>query len=158
MIDIKNFQVVNGGQTLRTIHEFKNMDPDNLENFLCEGEILVRIFKTGSSNELTNKIAEYTNSQNAISIIDLKSLSSEQTDIEQILDDNNIIYARKIGETGISDKKEYEHKISLEKFAQLLFSIQGNPDKASNQKKRFLKSIMTKLLVKKTLILVNLHI
>lgn len=151
-IDINNFQVVNGGQTLRTIHNFNRQSPDNLENYLCDAEILVRVFKTGSNNILTNRIAEYTNSQNAISIIDLKSIATEQTQIEQILDDNKIIYARKIGDTGISKDKEYEYKISLEKFAQILFSLHGNPDKASNQKRKYLKNIMMKHLEKKILI------
>ena len=85
---------------------------------------------------IRNKIAEYTNSQNAISNIDLKSLSAEQIQIEQFLDANDIIYARKIGDTGISSSKTYTHKISMEKFGQILFSVQGFPEKASNQKKQ----------------------
>lgn len=135
LINIKNFQVVNGGQTLRSIYKFKSLDSDNLVNFLGEAEILVRVFKTGEQDDLSRKIAEYTNSQNAISAIDLKSITTEQIEIEQILNDNNIIYARKIGDTGM-EEKNYKHKISLEKFAQILFSIQGNPDKATNQKKK----------------------
>lgn len=134
LITISNFQVVNGGQTLRTIHKFNNMDEHNLEKYLCDGEILVRIFKTNT--KLANKIAEYTNSQNAISIIDLKSLATEQIQIEQILDNNNIIYTRKAGDTGLIPRKKYDYKISLEKFAQILYSIQGHPEKASNQKKK----------------------
>ncbi len=134
-IKIENFQVVNGGQTLRTIHSFNSKDKDNLNSFLSDCEILVRIFKTGATDGLINKIAEYTNSQNAISVIDLKSLAYEQIQIEQFLDENNIIYARKVGDTGISKSKVYEHKISMEKFAQILYSLKGFPEKASNQKK-----------------------
>ncbi|MCU9811836.1 AIPR family protein [Paraclostridium sp. AKS81] len=134
-ITIKNFQVVNGGQTLRAIHEFNRYDASNLEKYLTEGEVLVKIFKTGCSN-LNNKISEYTNSQNAISMINLKSVASEQIQIEQILDSNNIVYSRKTGDLGINEEKEYIHKISMEKFGQILFSRQGNPDKASNQKKK----------------------
>lgn len=48
-IVITNFQVVNGGQTLRTIHNFNNKDKDNLNNFLSNSEILIRIFKTGTT-------------------------------------------------------------------------------------------------------------
>ena len=133
LITIKNFQVVNGGQTLRSIHDFNSMDKSNLEQYLTEGEILVKLFKTGSS-KLTNKISEYTNSQNAISMINLKAVAAEQIQIEQILDNSGIVYARKTGDTGIDEDKEYRHKISMEKFGQILFSKQGNPDKASNQK------------------------
>ncbi|MDM0609997.1 AIPR family protein [Clostridium perfringens] len=135
IIEINDFQVVNGGQTLRSIYEFKKADSDNMNNYLEDAEVLVKIFKTGENDELKRKIAEYTNSQNAISIIDLKSITTEQIEIEQFLNNKDIIYARKIGDTGI-EEKSYKHKISLEKFAQILFSIQGHPDKASNQKKK----------------------
>lgn len=133
--DLSDIQVVNGGQTLRTLHEFNNADKSNLNSYLIYSEILVRIFKTGNNPELTSNIAEYTNSQNAISPIDLKSISHTQMQIEQFLDANNILYARKVGDTGTPEKK-YKYKISMEKFAQIIFSINGNPEKASNQKKK----------------------
>lgn len=135
-IIISDFQVVNGGQTLRTLHRFNQSESDNISKYLSNSELLIRVFKTSSTSNIRNKIAEYTNSQNAISNIDLKSLSSEQIQIEQFLDENNIIYARKIGDTGITPTKAYEHKISMEKFGQVLFSKQGFPEKASNQKKQ----------------------
>jgi len=56
--------------------------------------------------------------------------------IEQFLDTKNIIYARKSGDTGLTPGKTYTHKISMEKFGQILFAIQGYPEKASNQKKK----------------------
>jgi len=135
-ITVKDFQVVNGGQTLRTLHKFNQQDKDNIIGYLSNCELLIRIFKTATENNIRNKIAEYTNSQNAISSIDLKSLSSYQIQIEQFLEEHDIIYARKIGDTGVSPSKDYVHKISMEKFGQILFSIQGHPEKASNQKKQ----------------------
>jgi len=135
-LEIRNLQIVNGGQTIRTIHDFNESDNENIQQYLSDAEILVRIFKTRKSDKLINKIAEYTNSQNAISVIDLKSLAYEQLEIERFLDEHNIIYARKIGDTGVSEDKNYKYKISLEKFGQILFSINGHPEKASNQKKR----------------------
>ena len=134
-LELDNLQIVNGGQTIRCIHNFNNSNEDNIDQYLAKAEILVRIFKTTHDSGLTNKIAEYTNSQNAISVIDLKSLAYEQLEIEKFLEEHDIIYARKIGDTGSADK-EYKYKISLEKFGQILFSINGNPEKASNQKKR----------------------
>ena len=133
-LELKNFQVLNGGQTLRTIHNFNQADANNLTEYLSRGEVLVRIFTT--SDDSINKIAEYTNSQNSISNVDLKSLSSEQILLEQYLDEHNIIYARKRGDIGLDDTKEYIHKISMEKFGQILFSIRGNPHKATSQKKQ----------------------
>ncbi len=94
---------------------------------------MVRIFNA-SNSDAVNKIAEYTNSQNSISNVDLKSLSTLQIQLEQLLDEHNIIYSRKNGDTGMNDKKEYRYKISMEQFGQILFAIQGNPEKSSNQK------------------------
>lgn len=135
-LSIKGFQVLNGGQTLRTIHKFNQQDSDNIEEYLSKSEVLVRVFKTTHDNELNNKIAEFTNSQNSISNIDLKSLRTEQIQLEQFLDEKNIIYSRKSGDTGLSGNKDYKHKISMERFGQVLFSLKGNPHKASNQKKQ----------------------
>lgn len=135
-LKIKSLQVLNGGQTLRTIHSFNNQDEKYIEDYLAKSEVLVRIFKTLKNKDLNNKIAEFTNSQNSISNIDLKSLRTEQIHLEQFLDDHDIIYARKNGDTGLSQEKNYKHKISMERFGQILFSIKGNPQKASNQKKQ----------------------
>lgn len=133
-LTIEDFQVLNGGQTLRTIHNFNNQDKENISNFLSCSEVLVRIFTT--NDEYINKIAEYTNSQNSISSVDLKSLSKEQIELEQFLDEHNIIYARKTGDTGLSNDKVYAHKISMEKYGQILYSLKGFPEKATNQKKQ----------------------
>ncbi|RJS63036.1 AIPR family protein [Priestia filamentosa] len=136
-IVLDNYQVVNGGQTLRTLYEFKDSHYD--EEILNKAHILVRIFKTGKQEGLTNKIAEFTNSQNAISPVDLKSLDSLQIKIEQILKDNGILYVRKVGDLGETDT-EYEHRISMERFGQLQYSKLGHPDRASSQKKRIFES------------------
>lgn len=135
ILDLESIQVLNGGQTLRTIHAFNSEDPKHLEDYLSNSEVLIRIFKTATDQELNNKIAEYTNSQNSISNVDLKSLRTEQLKIEQYLDDFNIIYARKSGDTGLKDDKSYDHKISMEKFGQILISYFGMPERATNQKK-----------------------
>lgn len=136
-IELDGLQVVNGGQTLKTIYEFK----DNKFNAeaLASAHILVRLFATGIEKGLTNKIAEYTNSQNAISSIDLKSLDSLQIQIEQFLKEKNILYVRKVGDLGESSVK-YDIRISMEKFAQVLYSLLGYPDRASNQKKRLFEN------------------
>lgn len=135
-ISIKSIQVLNGGQTLRTIHSFNSLDEKNIEEYLSKAEVLVRIFKASSENKLNNSIAEFTNSQNSISSIDLKSLRSEQLQLEQFLDEHNIIYSRKSGDTGLDERKNYIHKISMERFGQILFSLKGHPEKATNQKKQ----------------------
>ncbi|EOC1278589.1 AIPR family protein, partial [Cronobacter turicensis] len=132
-ISLTGIQVLNGGQTLRTLHDFNAADKTHITDFLSKSEILVRIFNA-SNSETANKIAEYTNSQNSISSVDLKSLSTLQIQIEQLLDENDIIYSRKNGDTGMDDKKDYRYKISMEQFGQILFALQGSPEKSSNQK------------------------
>lgn len=132
-ISISDFQVLNGGQTLRTLHNFNAQDNSHISEFLSKSEVLVRIFNA-SNSDAVNKIAEYTNSQNSISNVDLKSLSTLQIQLEQLLDEHDIIYSRKNGDTGMNDQKDYKYKISMELFGQILFAIQGNPEKSSNQK------------------------
>lgn len=134
-LNLDSIQVLNGGQSLRTIHSFNSEDSKHLEDYLSKSEVLVRIFKTSKDSSLNNKIAEYTNSQNSISNVDLKSLRSEQLQIEQYLDEHNIIYSRKTGDTGLSSSKSYKHKISMERFGQVLMSLKGMPERATNQKK-----------------------
>lgn len=48
---------------------------------------------------------------------------------------DDILYVRKVGETGL-DNRTYKLRISMEKFAQIVYSSMGFPDRASNQKKR----------------------
>lgn len=132
-IVLSNYQIVNGGQTLRSIYKFKEENRDNLEN-LVHANVLVRIFKTGNERSLINKIAEYTNSQNAISPIDLKSVDGIQLDLERNLYEHGIHYIRKNGIDPIDD--EFEYRISMTKIGQLLLSYYGHPEKASNQKKK----------------------
>lgn len=137
LMTIEGFQIVNGGQTLRTIYEFKDKSFD--ETKLTESRVLVRIFQTEDNNILTNNIAEFTNSQNAISNADLKSVSNLQIQIEMALKENDILYVRKVGDTG-EDDKQYKYRISMERMAQIIYSKLGYPDRATNQKKRLFET------------------
>lgn len=130
---IEGFQIVNGGQTLRSIYKYKDRD-FNEEN-LVKAEVLVRLFKTEFDEELTNDIAEYTNSQNAISSIDLKSISNLQIKIEKYLETEGIDYVRKAGDV-MSKQKEFSVRISMDKLAQIIYSYKGYPDRATNQKNK----------------------
>jgi len=136
IINLEGIQIVNGGQTLRSIHKFNLKDASHVVDYLSKAEVLVRLFLIDDEDDTKNKIAEFTNSQNSIYPVDLKSLRPEQIQLEQYLDEKNIIYSRKSGDTGIDDNKNYIHKISMERFGQILFSLKGNPEKASNQKKQ----------------------
>lgn len=144
-ISLKNLQVVNGGQTLRSIYRFHEENKKNKN--LSVAQVLVRILNISKDEKLDNKIAEYTNSQNAISVIDLKSLRDEQIKIEQYLSEHKILYVRKSGDTG-NDNIEYKKRISMERFGQILFSLNGFPEKASNQKRSIFDEEYENLFVK----------
>ena len=125
---LDGFQIVNGGQTLRSIYKFKDEKFD--ENALATAEILVRIFQTAEDGELTNDIAEFTNSQNAISTVDLKSISNIQIKIEEYFKSKDIDYIRKIDKVA----KKSIRSITMERMAQILYSKMGYPERVTSQK------------------------
>lgn len=138
-ISLKGFQVINGGQTLRTIHRFHQDDKQNIIDYLSNAQILVRIFKTASNVDLNNRIAEYTNSQNSISEVDLKSNRKEQIQLEKYLLENKVIYKRKSGDSKIIMRDEIDtrcyRQVSMERLGQILYSTNGFPHRASSRKK-----------------------
>ncbi|MFH7565410.1 AIPR family protein [Oceanimonas smirnovii] len=134
-IELYNIQIVNGGQTVRTIHDFNKEDKDHLENYLYDAEVLVRMFMPDSEIDEAHKIAEFTNSQNPIKAVNLKSLASEQINIEKFLEEHGIAYARKAGDTGSQDEIEYRYTIGMETFGKILKARFGQPDKATSSVK-----------------------
>lgn len=131
-LQIRDFQVLNGGQTLRTIHKFNRINRENI-NKLSQASVLVRVMKI-AEDDLKSKISEYTNSQNAISQIDLKSMRTEQVQLQSFLSSHNILYIRKNGDTG-EDNKDYKCTVTLQQMGQILYAIKGYPGQVSNKKK-----------------------
>lgn len=134
-IVLDGFQVVNGGQTLRTIYNWKDAHFD--EDKMSTASVLVRCFNTGDEADLSNRIAEYTNSQSSINPSDLKSIDPLQIEIEKYLADQQILYVRKVGDTGDTTAIEnYTWSITMEKLAQILYTLQGHPERVGTQKKK----------------------
>lgn len=152
-IELQNFQVINGGQTLKTLHLFNKEDSNHITDYLNKAQVLLRVFKTESDSELNSLIAEYTNSQNTISVMDLKSLRPEQLKLEKLLDEHDILYSRKSGDTGSIKLKPYRIQISMEKFGQILMSHSGHPEKATNDKKSIFDKEYNSLFIENTLLL-----
>lgn len=146
-IELSDFQILNGGQTLRTVHDFNKEDINNVSEYLSKAEVLVRVFKTQKHLELNSEIAEFTNSQNAISNVDLKSLRKEQLTLEQYLQSNDILYSRKTGNTGVKQTRNYKIQISMEKFGQILMAYQDMPEKAVNSKKSIFDKYYDRLFI-----------
>lgn len=131
-LQIKDFQVLNGGQTLRTIHKFNRINRENIKK-LSQASVLVRVMKV-AEDDLKSKISEYTNSQNAISRMDLKSMRTEQVQLQSFLSSHNILYIRKNGDTG-EDNKDYKCTVNIEQMGQILYAVKGYPGQVSNKKK-----------------------
>jgi hypothetical protein len=143
-LDIKNFQVLNGGQTLRTIHQFNRKNDANLTESIVKAEVLVRILNVTDPN-LKNCIAEYTNSQNAIDLIDLKSLRKEQIDLETFFREHKILYARKKGQTDLT-LNNAKFQIGIQRLGQILTStIRHRPEESSNKKKEIFSTYYDEL-------------
>lgn len=133
---ISDLQVLNGGQTLRTIHNFNEKNKTSGLGNLQKAEILVRVFKV-TDKLLMNRIAEFTNSQNAITNRDLKSISSDQIKLEKFLAEYSIKYIRKNGDVGIDKASniKFNYTISMEKLGQILYAVKGAPENATNKKR-----------------------
>ena len=131
LFELQNFQIVNGGQTIRSIYEYlMGQDVNKIAN-LRKASVLVRIFKVSSDDCLKNKIAEYTNSQNAISAKDLKSVDQKQIQIEAYLKPFNIQYIRK---TATNPPSNDQYRLGMETLAKIIFSALGFPEKVTSQK------------------------
>lgn len=135
-IKISNFQVVNGGQTLRSIHSY--LKNSQSEDFLSNARVLIRIFNI-KEDEQKLKIAEFTNSQNAVSTHDLKSITSFQINLESFLKEKEIKYIRKAGDLGsINEIMKDWYKIDIKLLAQIIYSSKGHPyQSASSTAKLF---------------------
>lgn len=140
LFKITNAQIVNGGQTIRAISDYikENNQSQGFSN-ITKAFVTLRIFEVGnythsSENQLGNSIAKYTNSQNKIIPVDLRSLEKEQFEIEKYLDEHNIYYQRKRDKSIKDMEKDYEYEMQLEKMGQIIYASLGYPHKAVNQK------------------------
>ena len=134
-LTMNGFQIVNGGQTLRSIYSFCNTSFDSKK--LLDSEVLLRILKV-NNEKMKSHIAEYTNSQNAITYSDLKSVALLQRQLEAYLKQKSINYLRKAGDYKHIEATDYT--ISMIKTAQIIYSYIGNPHKAGNQRRKLFKN------------------
>lgn len=161
-LSLQNFQVLNGGQTLRTIHSFNQQNPQYISDNLSKAEILVRILKV-TDNSLKNKIGEYTNSQNAIKVSDLKALRKEQLELDTFLANNDILYIRKRGDDGADSNRNFKYILGMERLGQILWTAQGHPEMVSNKKSEIFTNRYDSLfgtddlISQKTVDLINLY-
>lgn len=90
IIELKNIQIVNGGQTSNALFEASLLDAERLADVL----ILVRIIET-KSQSVSLSIAESTNSQTPIKSRDLRSNDDTQKKLEEAFESMGLCYERK---------------------------------------------------------------
>lgn len=90
IVELKNIQIVNGGQTSNALFEAYNIDSEKLNDVL----VLLRIIETKSQN-VSLSIAESTNSQTPIKSRDLRSNDETQKKLEEAFLELGLFYERK---------------------------------------------------------------
>lgn len=104
-VKLKNFSIVNGGQTTSLIHKSKEINKDNDLFLPCK--IIKTIGETEDEKNLFSlEIAKATNSQKAIKDIDLKANAPEQIRFGRAMRNEGIFYQTKRGEEIPKDYKE----------------------------------------------------
>ena len=98
-VQLKNMQVINGGQTCKTIQETLN---GSLSNMVGESAyLLIRIYQLPDTHkEFVQDITYATNSQNPVDLRDLRSNEGMQKQLELGLSDLGYTYKRQREEGG----------------------------------------------------------
>ena len=104
-IKIKNLQIVNGGQTAKTLTRVVNDIPDEIHILLR----LTKISDTTKVSKISKEIARASNTQNAIDSRDLHSGDRLQTTIFKKLTEVGIFFDKKAGEWATVIKKKYKN-------------------------------------------------
>lgn len=130
ILELKDFQIVNGCQTIHALHEALKENPDCLN----ETDLLVRIYET-KNEQLIGSISEFTNSQNPVASRDLRSNDFTQRKYEADLKGTfRFFYERKKGMFSDHPKQQV---IDAEKAAQAVMAfILGKPAEAKDEKRR----------------------
>jgi hypothetical protein len=126
---LSNVQIINGGQTSKTIQNVVDENPNI--NF-SDTFVLVRVYQIDMSkeNEFVNAITTATNSQNAIYAKDLKANDEAQQKIEQGLKQYDIEYLRRRDQ-----RRARPQDIRMDMVAEVLLScILQKPEDAKYRK------------------------
>lgn len=91
LAELKNFQIINGGQTSHSLFEVYKKTPDKLNSI----ELLVRICEAKKDNPLSEKISETSNNQIPVGSRDLHSNDLIQRKLEEEFETLGFYYERK---------------------------------------------------------------
>ncbi|MBN1881649.1 MAG: AIPR family protein [Deltaproteobacteria bacterium] len=128
LVTLKNFQIVNGGQTTHTLFEAYKKDKEKISNVL----LLVRICKTKDPT-ISERISESTNSQNPISTRDLHSNDRIQKNLEEQFQALGYFFERKKNQYADKPKKK---RLDNELLGQIYLAYYLDmPSEAKNNKR-----------------------
>ena len=96
-VKLKNFSIVNGGQTTHMISKSKDISEDNDLYLVCK-IIEIEGDNEDEKNKFSLSIAKATNSQKPIKKVDLKANSPEQIRFSNAMREANLFYQTKRGE------------------------------------------------------------
>lgn len=127
IVTLSNVQIVNGGQTVHALFDAYVENKDAVKNI----SVLIRIYETAGEN-LSQKIAEYTNSQNPVKNRDIRANDYIQVKLEKELLLKGYFYERK--KRFYKDKPK-DRRIDSEKAGQVLMAFYNDmPGDAKNKK------------------------
>lgn len=131
LVFLKNFQIVNGGQTMHSLYEaYKNGLEENVKNIY----LLLRIYEV-KRREIGQAIARYTNTQNPVKSRDVMSNDPIQIKLQEDLERKGWRYERKKYEFRDHEDIKNEKKIDAEKIGQVILSFYlEKPGSAKNKK------------------------
>lgn len=92
IVKINKLQIINGGQTCKTIHQILRDNP-NLD--FSQVYLLVRLYEVNDDEGLIQDITYATNSQNPVDFRDLKSNDERQLLLEKSAEELGYFYKRK---------------------------------------------------------------
>jgi hypothetical protein len=129
IVNMKNVQIVNGGQTSNALFEAYKEEPEKVKNAL----ILTRIYET-KTKAISTDIAESTNSQTPINTRDLRSNDEVQKKLEESFRDVGMFYERKAKQ--FADQPRVKRVDSLAAGQAFLAYQLGMPEVAKKDRSR----------------------
>ena len=129
-LQLKHPSIINGGQTVALASKILKEDPSR-SLALEKAKILVRAYTT-MDREISMQIAQATNSQNPINVVNLKSNDPYQQKVVEYFSSNGIAL---IVKPGTDDLTDYIDNITNESLLQSYAALYGNePAKAKTSK------------------------
>jgi len=127
-VELKNFQIINGGQTSHSIFEINKTNPDKIRTL----ELLIRICMAKKGNPISELISETSNSQIPVGSRDLHSNDIVQKKLEAEFESIGYFYERKPNQ--YFDKPK-DQRLNNELLAQLYLAYHFDmPSEAKNTK------------------------